>query len=298
MTLDRSGDGDAIEIVEDGVTLLRYRPDTAASKPFAGTVALPPGAGEFAGRDLVLAGPHDHPWHLGLFFCQKLIDGINCWESEPAAAAGHLHGHALDRGHETRQTEGAVTVEHQVAWETNEGEALLGEDRSVTVHAPGTVGPDDGYLIEWETTLRARGHERRLGSESLHGHYSGLSARLARDLDGGRILLPEGEYDGEGARGSDAPWCDYSGPLDGRVGSLEAPTAGLAFLDHPENAPGSRWFTMTGEFGFVAANPTWGEVLTLDPGDPRSFRWGIWVHAGTPDRSAVQRVHDAFVEDT
>jgi hypothetical protein len=288
-------DGSTVTVVESGTTVFRYRTETEASKPFVEVVALPPAAGNLSGRNLVLAGPHDHAWHLGLFFCQKLVDGINCWESEPAAADGRLHGYAADRGHETREQGNGVRIDHDVLWKTSEGDALLAEDRRVTVNAPGTIGPDDGYLIEWETTLSATGHERRLSSESIHGHYSGLSARFARDLDGGRILLPDGEGDGEWANGSDTAWCDYTGSLDGQVGTpLGPPTAGLAFFDDPSNDPGSRWFTMTDAFGFVAANPTWGRILTLDPDDPVLFRWGVWVHAGTPDMAAIERIYRVF----
>lgn len=127
---------------------------------------------------------------------------------------------------------------------------------------------------------------------------SGLSARFARDLDSGRILLPDGEHDGEEANGSDAPGCDYSGSLDGGIGTLDSPTAGIAFLDDPANQPGCRWFTMADDFGFIAANPTWDTVLTLELNEERSFRWGAWIHPGSPDKSEVKRVYKLFTENS
>jgi hypothetical protein len=289
-------DGDAVEVGADGVTLLRYRPTTDASKPFAGRVALPSGADDLAGRNLVLAGAHDHAWHLGLFFCPKLVDGINCWESLPAAEDGRFHGRARDAGHEARAGDGTAGLDHEVVWETSEGEALLTEERGVTVHEPGTHGPDDGYLVEWEATLHAEGHERRLSGETVHGRYSGFSARFVRDMDAGRFLLPDDEGAGREVLGSDAPWCDYAGGLDGRVGTLDAASAGMAFFDHPDNPRTSRWFTMSEEFGFVSANPTWDEVQTVEPGDPVTYRWGVWVHAGTPDREQVRGVYESYAD--
>lgn len=287
---------DTIEVVDNDVTLLQYQPETPASKPFVEKVALPGGAGDLAGRNLVLSAPHDHAWHLGLFFCQKLIDGINCWESELGDANDTLHGRALNRGVEIHEEQESVRIEQAVAWKTNEGTDLLSEDRSIMVMEPGVIGPADSYLIQWETTLQTCDQYRTIGSESLHGHYSGLSARFARELDSGRILLPDGVYDGEGANGSDAPWCDYTGSLDGHVGTIDSPTAGLAFFDDPCNQPGSRWFTMTEEFGFVSANPTWSEVRIIEPDDPLSFRWGVWVHTGTPDEATIDRVYQVFTD--
>jgi hypothetical protein len=103
-----------IEIIADGVTLLCYRAITDASKPFVEIVALPSGTGDLSGKNLVLPAPHDHAWHLGLFFCQKLVDGINCWESERNASRGNIHGRGRNQGYEVHEGSETAEIEHKI----------------------------------------------------------------------------------------------------------------------------------------------------------------------------------------
>ena len=302
-------DGTVSIVDADRETLLaRYDADTAASKPGFDVLATPPSA-EAGGRNLVLAAPHDHSWHLGTFFCQKLVDGINCWESEALDGAGKLHGYAEHKRYEIRTDDGADAVEiaQEATWKSSAGEELLEDTREIVVHAPGSAraaeGDDRdarGYFVTWEQTLAAREETRHLSSETIHGHYSGLSTRFARSLADGRVLLPGGTDPGttspprdvSGPRGR---WCDYSGPLDGKRGPGDPWTAGIATFDHPDNEPHPpRWFVMTEPFGFVAANPTWGRVEVLEPGNSRTWQWGLWIHGGTPDERTLEGAYETF----
>lgn len=300
MTLTVADADGVVSIRHDDALLARYRAETAASKPGFDVLALPAGA-DAPGENLVSWAPHDHSWHLGAFYCPKLVDGLNCWESEPHAGAGKLHGYATNEGYDARAEGDAVTLEQSAAWRRSDDERVLLEDeRTVTVHEPDA----GGYVLDWEQTLTARGSSRNLSSETLHGHYSGLSLRFARSLADGRVLLPDGTEAGtttppRDVSGPAGRWCDYSGALDGRVGPGEPWRAGVAMFDHPENAPDPvRWFVMTEPFGFLAANPTWGEVLTLAAGESVTWHWGLWVHDGTPEEADVDAVYADYVERT
>lgn len=281
-------EGGTVVVSHDDITLARYRAETPASRPHFDVVALPAGAGATAGRNLVLAAPHDHPWHLGLSFCQKLVDGVNCWAGELHEAEGRRHGFAVDGGYEVDAGGDAVTISHAAEWRTDEGEALLADEREVTV-----AEPDGGaYTIEWRQAVRALECRRHLTSETFHGHYSGLTARLARSMADGRILLPD-EENPEDRSGPQAPWCDYSGALDGRVASTDPWRAGLTFMADPENPDPTRWYTLRG-MPFVAANPTWERTVALAEGETRTWRWGVRVHAGGSDRDAAAAAHERF----
>jgi hypothetical protein len=292
MTLRATDEQGAVLVRSQDTEIVRYRAETGASKPHVDTLALPPGT-TGAGRNLVDAAPHDHPWHLGLFFCQKLVDGINCWESEQYARRDRLHGAArsVSCG---RSTGEQVSISDEVSWHTSDGEHLLDDERTVAVHPP----DDDGYVLEWTQTLRAVDETRRLGSETLHGHYSGLSIRCCRSLTGATVRFPDDGTDESPAdelNGSAARWADYTGPLDGFVGPDPPPTAGMTIFDHPNHDPfPTRWFVMTEPFGFLAANPTWDRVETLDPDEEVSRKWGVWVHAGSPSRDRIDSVYEQF----
>ncbi|WP_123533721.1 DUF6807 family protein [Halosimplex salinum] len=301
VSLSVTDDDGTVSVFADDILLTRYNADPAGSKPGFDTVALPPGVDSKPGENLVVSSPHDHPWHFGLFFCQKLVDGINCWESEPNAAAGKPHGFADAGAYDVRSTGSGVEITQEATWQTDSGEELLGDDRTIRIAEP----DDEGYLLTWEQAVTALGQRRHLSSETLHGHYSGLSTRFARSLRGGRVLLPDGTDPGEtspprAASGPAGRWCDYSGALDGRPGAAavgEPWSAGIAMFDHPENGSDPvNWFIMDEPFGFLAANPTWGTVETLAEGESLSWTWGLWVHSGTPDEERVEDAYESFVD--
>ncbi|WP_276256234.1 DUF6807 family protein [Halomontanus rarus] len=297
MGLTADDDDGTVTIRTGDGTLARYRAATAASKPHFDVVAVPPSATDAAGRNLVLAAPHDHQWHLGLFFCQKLVDGINCWESELYEADGRPHGAAEHVDYGVTRDADAVTITQDVTWRKDTGERLLADARAITVHEP----ERGGYLLTWHQSLEAIDETRYLSSETLHGHYSGFSVRFARSMTNGRVRLPATESpETDETIGPRGTWCDYSGGIDGRVGTdgTEDPwTAGIALLNHPTNEPHPvRWFAAREPFGFLSANPTFETVATLPEGDTRSWRWGAWVHAGTPDRDAIESAYERFVD--
>lgn len=298
MGLDVREEDGRVAVYQDDLLLARYVAEPAGSKPGFDTVALPAGVDTTPGENLIVSSPHDHPWHFGVFFCQKLVDGINCWESEPNAEAGRTHGFAQAGAYEVSRSEGVIEISQTATWRTDAGESMLGDSRTIRIHEPST----EGYLLTWEQTLRAIDETRHLSSETLHGHYSGLSTRFARSLTDGRVLLPDGEDPGtttppRSVSGPTGKWCDYSGSLDGKPSAGEPWRAGIAMFDHPDNDHHPvNWFVMTEPFGFLAANPTWQSVRTLDPGESASWRWGLWIHDGSPTEERIDRSYLDFVE--
>lgn len=299
MTLDVTTDDGTVDVTHDSQLLARYDADAEGSKPGFNVIALPEGVGRSGGTNLVLAAPHDHPWHLGAFFCQKLVDGINCWESELGDSGDGAYGYAEHENYSVDQLDGAVSITQTATWESTREELLLEDERTIRILEP----TDTGYPIVWEQSVTALGQTRHLSSETLHGHYSGLSVRFARSLTDGRVLLPDETDVGEtspprAASGPQGRWCDYSGPLDGRR-HLDEWTAGITMFDHPDNdCHPVNWFVMTEPFGFLAANPTWEAVLTLPTGETQSWTWGMWIHPGTPNEQRVEETYQQFLSHT
>ena len=294
MTLTVIDDDGTVSIRANDRTIARYRAATEASKPHFETLVLPNSAGDTAGRNVVLAAPHDHQWHLGLFFCQKLIDGINCWESELFESQDRPHGYAENLDYELVRQDGEIEIIQNVTWKTSAGEKLLADTRDIRLYEPS----DGGYLVVWEQEIEAENATRYLSSETLHGHYSGFSVRLRRSMTDGQVRVEDttGANDQNGPRGR---WCDYSGGIDGRIGTTERWTGGLTLMDHPSNDHHPvRWFTATEPFGFVAVNPTYQTVTTVAKGTSVSWQWGAWIHSGTPSIDAIEDAYDQFVART
>lgn len=282
---------------DDKSDLVRYRARTDASKPHMDIVSLPAGCDDApGGRNLVGTAPHDHAWHLGCWFVQKVIDGVNCWESERHAANDRLHGRAMNMGYEIeteRDIRDVAAVTQDVRWETSDGDPLVTDRRHIGVHDPSLTNRTgyDGYLVSWKQTLTAVESRRYLSSESYHGRYSGLSLRFSRELTGGKIRLPDAE-DPEPNADTPARWCDYTGALDGR----HRPNpwcAGITVFSHPKTGPVD-WFTRSEPFALVCANPVWRQVRPLEAGESIFWKWGLWVHAGHPDRATIESVEDTY----
>lgn len=275
--------------------ILRYRAATTASKPHFDIVNVPPGAREGeAGQNLVLAAPHDHMWHLGLFFCPTFIDGINCWESEKLERNGIYHGRAEHvRIEPMRSDPDIATFRHESVWVASDGDKLLSDRREISICT--SASRSDGYFLCWDQTLEAMGGRRRLSSESRYGHFSGLCYRSARSMSKGRILLPD-EVNPPTDSGPSGRWCDLSGGLDGSLEYLNPYHGGITMMHHPENPPETtRWFTMREPFAFIGLNPTYQQVMTLSPGEPVHWRWGLWVHAGQPEQSEIEAAYSEYV---
>jgi len=283
-------DDGTVTVQYRGVDIVRYRAVTAASKPHVDRLGLPPDAGPTAGHNLVLAGAHDHPWHLGAFFAPKFVDGVNCWASETEEADGR----AVGRGHDVTCRGETLTVEQSVEWRTDD-EPLLADERTVTVDA----GVDRGYLLTWAVTVEALGADREFaGADTDRGSYGGFSLRFGREMADGAVRLPDAD-DPEDRSGPTGAYCDYTGPLDGRRGSTDPWRAGCTvLLDAAPGAPevrDQRWFVAR-RYPFVGANPAWGKPVEISRGERRRWRWGVWVHGGKPDRDEIERVHGAFLD--
>ena len=68
------------ECVRNGKTVWRFEIANRENKPFVHPLCLPDG------RCVTDIRPKDHPWHLGLWFCWKFINGLNYWEPRRPAA--------------------------------------------------------------------------------------------------------------------------------------------------------------------------------------------------------------------
>lgn len=283
-----------IRIACSGRPLLRYQADTAASKPHFDFVALPPTAELRSGENIVLCAPHDQPWHLGLFFSPRSIDGLDFWESERLAGLGQRFGECRAAGPVKTQVrdDGAVAFSHDLRWRTSDDETWLTEHRDIVVQPP----RDNAYRIDWTITLTAVGKDRVWNSSGTNADGGGLTFRGLRSMEGdaGQVLSSEGDSSIEAVRAKPARWCDYTGLLDGKVGAGSPDQAGVTLMDHPENPGHPRtWYASTSP-GLLAANPAAGADWALPLEQSVNLRFAVLVHAGAPDRDRIESEYGHF----
>lgn len=115
----------------------------------------------------------------------------------------------------------------------------------------------------------------------------------------GKLENAEGKVSEKEVWGQQSPWCDYSGPIDGK-------TAGIALFDDPANPVKACWHSRG--YGLMAANPFGRKVaafpavkdkddlVKLAKGEHLKLRYGILVHAGDAKDGKVADAYQKFVK--
>lgn len=217
-----------------------------------------------SGTVLTTDAPADHPWHHGLWFTIKYVNGDNFWEE--------VDGYGVLR-HVDDTT---------VHWIRPDRETVVIVDERTLTH----VELDDrAYAIDWDITLTPQVDVLLDRTEfTTWGGYGGLALRGRSDWTDTRLLLPGGTSH-ERLLGAPADWLDLSGTIEGRQ-------AGVLLLDHPDNVRHPvPWYASTraatygdeGWSNFVNAAFLWDEPLAWPAGYALPFRFRIVVHDDTWD---------------
>ncbi|MBA2625608.1 MAG: PmoA family protein [Acidimicrobiia bacterium] len=222
-----------------------------------------------SGFVLTRNAPEDHPWHHGLWFTIKFVDGDNFWEElEP-------FGRLVQSGGE-------------VDWVRPDGSVALRERR---VLAEVDLGAD-AWALDWTTELEAPADVLLDRTPfTTWGGYGGLALRGSGEWVDTRLLLADGTT-GRRITGTPAAWLDLSGP-----------SGGVSVLDAPDNprAP-VPWYASTrskvyGEEGwsnFLNAAFLFHEPLTLGAGEVLRFRYRVVVHDGVWEADRAQAAWDEW----
>jgi hypothetical protein len=211
----------------------------------------------------------DHDtFHPGLWMAFGDLSGADHWRLQ--AKVVHERFVEEPQGGAGR---GAFTVEN--LYLTERGDATICRElRRLEFH----ILPA-GWLLAWDSTFSSAAGDFAFGDQE----EMGLGVRVATPLAvvsgrGGRILDAQGNRNEAQARGKIAPWCDYSGPLAGRL-------AGVTLCSHPENFRPS-WHHVR-DYGLMVANPFGRRALTcgeesrvaVKQGDTLRLRFGVFVYA-------------------
>ncbi len=168
--------------------------------------------------------PADHPWHRGLWWSWKFINGLNYWEEDPGtrSSAGITE---LTRATVEPGSDFTARAELSFSYHPPDQTAVMTERRLLVIGRPDARGT---YGINWTSEFTAGDKpvklERTVPAHQggvAHGGYAGLSLRFPRGSEGFHFLTSEGK---DGGHGRPARWVDLSGP-----------SAGIAILDHPGN---------------------------------------------------------------
>lgn len=214
---------------------------------------------------------NDHPHHRSIWFTHGDVNGIDFWsEGAKSGKTVHQEYKKVQGG-----KQGVLTTVND--WTTADGKKVLEDERTYTFHTDGKA-----RYIDFDITLKATAGDVKFGDtkEGTMGIRVAGSMKVDAKM-GGKLVNSDGKAD-KAAWGTQSPWVDYYGPVEGK-------TAGVAILNHPASFRyPTHWHVRT--YGLFAANPFGlhhfkgvkehiGEHV-LKKGDSLSFRYRIILHEG------------------
>ena len=282
----------SVALLLDAQAVWQFNFGANASKPFFHPVALPGGP--------VMTWNHtpDHPWHHGLWFSWKLINGVNYWEEDPATGLSDGRTEWRNPQIETRPDCSA-----RIAMEINyhpapHAQSILTEQRVIEVSAPDKEG---NYHQDWTMTFTAGSEEVQLDRTPPPGEpegvswggYAGLSVRLASGithvqaittLAAEPVKFTDGCYRGAAAA------MDYSGLFEGRE-------AGFAIVDCESNLNSpSPWYAINTEpMHYFSPAVICQHPRTIKAGGQLILRYRVIVH---PGRWSAEQLRQASLSVT
>lgn len=248
-----------------------------------------------AGHVLSRDEPEDHPWHHGLWFTIKFVDGDNFWEElPPYGVLRHRERPVMDG-----DDAGTVSIVGTLDWTRPDRETVAIVEHRTVAYVPLR---EDAYAVDLDTTLVAQADLRLDRTPfTTWGGYGGLTLRGAGDLVDTTLTLADGSTHAR-LTGEAGAWCDLTGTAS--AGGAAAAPAGLALFDHPTNRRFptpfyASTFDQYGEGGwtnFFNAAFLWDGPMDLAAGEALRVRHRALVHDGAWPVDRLQAAWEAWAQ--
>ena len=303
----QQGDKPIVDVFIDDIHFTSYHYSNDYKKPFLwpvnseGQVGVTRDwpMGEMEGKK-----GKDHPHHKSLYaaYGEITLVGQPMPDDKPADCWGEGKDSGFQHSGEVSWGSGDAYgwVKARNTWQDKNHRALLTEEREYRFYAT----PEKGRLIDTFLTFTAD-YGDVLFSDTKEGGMVAVRMRPELSYEHAVITNALGDVGEANAWGKPAPWCDYSGNMEG-VG-----WRGLTVFDHPSNLryPTS-WHVRN--YGLMGANPFgysyFGKkdynkgLLPLENGDyliknkkTLSFKHRVYVHSGDVKKAAVADRYANFI---
>lgn len=280
----------------------RYQMGPNVSKPYFWPVNAAGGVPVTRGwplEDKESGGSDDHIHQKSAWFCHgdvipegievkekiKGVIGVDFWSENKGhgrVVCTHVGEPTIDKNH------AQVTTKNE--WRTKGGDKILDETRTIYLHEHGSA-----RLLVLDIDLFASVVPLAFG-DTKEGSCGVRVNDAIREGKGGKIENADGKVGEKECWGQHSNWCDYSGPIDGKV-------AGIAILDAPLNSSRACWHSRA--YGLMAANPFGRdsfpatskekkELVKLAKGEHLKLRYGILVHLGDAKEGKVAEIYEKF----
>ena len=226
------------------------------------------------GEVLTAFEPEDHPWHRGLWWSWKFINGLNYWEEDPITHASE-GVNELTRAKVMPEGDFTARAELSFSYHPPGQPAVMTEQRHLSIGRPNAAGQ---YTIDWTSEFTVGDAPVKLdrtppphqAGGASYGGYAGLSLRFPPGLTGWNFRTREGITSAAEGNGKSAHWTDLSGP-----------TAGITVFDHPGNIRHpSPWYLHDGpQLLYFSPAVLFNEPLELAAKQTLKLSYRVVIHS-------------------
>ena len=249
--------------------------------------------------DLTCVSPPDHPWHLGLWFSWKFINGVNYWEYQKNFSSSETGFRSdgittVEKINLTPHPNFSSDIRLKIVYHPAEGKAVLAEERNLQISKP---FEDGSYYIDEEHLFKALVDSVLLDRTPVKsepggrswGGYAGLSMRFSQDFTTTEIVSPV-----DSASRGKSPWL-YMG-----FNSLNGGKTGMLILNHPKFTPKSlSWYVINDPqvpFYYYSPAVLFDHNILLRKGESLRLKYRIWMLPGIETRENLQKKYDQYIK--
>ena len=227
--------------------------------------------------------PADHPWHRGLWWSWKYINGVNYWEENKKTGLSDGRTEVLS----VKTAPGvdfSARFEMELSYHLPEKAPVLREARTIVVSVPDAKGD---YFIDWTAVFTAGSEDLKLDRtppNKFAGGYAGLSCRMSKACKDWTYTGSDGTVGATNLYGKCVKWIDFSNG------------GGIAIFDHPANLRHPTSWYPNSRMPFFSPALLFSEPYTLTAGKTLTLRYRIWMHSSSVDKEALECAWKTFVE--
>jgi hypothetical protein len=259
------------------------------SRPFLYPLIGPQGSG--VTRDFPMKiMPHesqDHPHHRSVWFAHGEINGCDFW-SEATNAGKTMHEKFIEVS--SGKKSGFIKSQNKLI--DNQGRKIGVEIQTIRFYALPKNRMFDFDVAVSATDGNITFGDTKEGTMAIRVADTMRMGKVPKPKSG-HIMLSTGLRD-EAAWGKRADWCDYYGPVNGKI-------IGIAMFDNPGNLRHPTWWHVR-DYGLLAANPfgvhdfekksPGAGNYVLPSGQTLNFRYRIYIHDGHDQEEIAAQYED------
>jgi len=249
---------------------------------------------------LTSLSPPDHPWHLGLWFSWKFINGINYWEYlndfKTDETGYKSEGITEIRKNEiTRNDDFSASISMEIQYHPSGGDAVMNETRNIYISKPSDNG---SYFIDNEYIFSPLTDEVVLDRTPIEGEpegkswggYAGLSVRFNQDYTLPIVIAPT---DSSNYRKNNWLYMGFN--------TLTGDKAGLCILQNLKFTTSSTsWYVINDpEIPFFYYSPSvlYDGKIILKNGDNLELKYRVWVIPGNIGKDDLEYKYTEYVKN-